>query len=132
MKKATIAVSVVAVLFVAGLFATSSRAIVGPVPYPPDGDWPTWRSLLESRICFDKCVAHRLHASGRDWSYEQFRRRVSISVIPSQRSIAVRVYLSSQAEAEEIAALALAALLEFIEEPNHTAEPASPSRGGSS
>jgi hypothetical protein len=115
MKKVIASLFLAAVILAMAVFALSSRAMAGPVPLPPDGDWPTWRAILESRRCFEKSVAHRLRASGRDWSYEQYRRRISISVRPEKRSISVRVYFSSQPEAEELAALARDALLEFIE-----------------
>lgn len=122
MKKAIVSLCGAAIVLAIAVFALSSRAMAGPVPLPPDGDWPTWRAILESRRCFEKSVAHRLRASGRDWSYEQYRRRISISVSPEQKSISVRVYFSSQPEAEELAALAREALLEFIEEPIQPAE----------
>jgi hypothetical protein len=115
MKRLVIVITILAITLVVTGMRFSPQAKIGPIPNPPDGDWPTWVSVLESRMCFDGYIHSRLVASGFDWSYDHFSRRVSIRIQPTEKMLSIRVYLVSEKEAAVIAEIISASLNDYIQ-----------------
>ncbi len=108
------AISTITLIAIAVLFSPKNR--IGPIPVPPDNDWRTWVSVLESRHCYEAFIYKRLLAEGIDWSYEHYRRRVSLQVHLEDKSLLVRVHLVSEDVASQVSNIIFLSLNDFVNE----------------